>query len=67
MASKENQKVLIFDTEEELSISLAEHTAKLSNQITSHSATFTVVLSGGTLIDSLRWVNDDPNLFHQFF
>ncbi|KAM0934629.1 putative 6-phosphogluconolactonase [Dioscorea sansibarensis] len=54
MASKENQKVLIFDTEEELSVSLAEYTAKLSNKITSHGAAFTVVLSGGTLIDSLR-------------
>lgn len=52
--SKE-KKVEVFDSEEDLSVSLAKYTADLSEKFTKERSAFTVVLSGGSLIKSLRY------------
>lgn len=46
----------VFDSEEEVSVSLAKYTAELSEKFVRERGAFTVVLSGGTLIESLRFV-----------
>ncbi|GAB2265017.1 6-phosphogluconolactonase 3, chloroplastic [Dionaea muscipula] len=50
----------VFDSEEELSISLAKYTADLSEKMVKERGAFTVVLSGGSLIKSLRKLVEDP-------
>ena len=47
-------KVKVFDSEEEVAVDLAKYTANISNKITKEKSYFTVVLSGGSLINSLR-------------
>ena len=47
-------KVKVFDSEEEVAVDLAEYTADISNKTTKEKSSFTVVLSGGSLIASLR-------------
>lgn len=48
------KKVEVFDSEEALSVSLAKYTTDLSEKFTKQKNSFTVVLSGGSLIKSLR-------------
>lgn len=55
---EENKKrVEIFDTEENLAIDLAKYTADLSDKFCKERGAFTVVVSGGSLIKSLRYVS----------
>lgn len=64
MAEMKSQKGLenlnILDSEEELSISLAKYTAKLSEKFAEERGAFTVVVSGGSLIKSLRKLLEPP-------
>lgn len=56
---EENKKrVEIFDTEENLAIDLAKYTADLADKFCKERGAFTVVVSGGSLIKSLRYVSD---------
>uniref|UniRef100_A0ACD5Y200 Uncharacterized protein n=1 Tax=Avena sativa TaxID=4498 RepID=A0ACD5Y200_AVESA len=59
-ASRKN--LLIFDAEEDLAASLAEHTAGLSEKFVAERGAFTVVLSGGSLIKALRKLAEPPYL-----
>lgn len=55
MAEVQSQANLsIFDSEDELAVSLAKYTADLSEKFVKERGSFTVVLSGGSLIKSLR-------------
>lgn len=47
-------KVQVFDSEEDLAVSLAKYTADLSHKYAKERGAFSVVLSGGSLIKSLR-------------
>ena len=47
-------KVEVFDSEEDLPVSLAKYTADLADKFSKERGTFTVVLSGGSLIKPLR-------------
>ncbi|CAH8342443.1 unnamed protein product [Eruca vesicaria subsp. sativa] len=52
---EENKKrVEIYDTEENLAIDLAKYTSDLSDKFCKERGAFTVVVSGGSLIKSLR-------------
>ncbi|KAL2556283.1 putative 6-phosphogluconolactonase 5 [Forsythia ovata] len=53
-------KVQVFDAEEELAVSLAKYTADLANKFSKERDSFTVVLSGGSLIKSLRKLVEPP-------
>jgi 6-phosphogluconolactonase len=53
-------KLLVFDSKEELAVSLAKYTAELSEKFAAERGAFTVVLSGGSLIDALRFFNVSP-------
>lgn len=53
-AGEGKPEVLVFGSEEELSVSLAKYTAELSEKYTQERGAFSVVLSGGSLIKSLR-------------
>lgn len=59
---KENRKreVEVFDTEEELAVSLAKYTAHLSDKFATERGYFSVVLSGGSLVKSLRKLVEPP-------
>lgn len=50
----DKKKVEVFDTEEDLAVSLAKYTADLSDKFSKERGAFSVVLSGGSLIKSLR-------------
>lgn len=50
------KRVEIYDTEENLAIDLAKYTADLSDKFCKERGAFTVVVSGGSLIKSLRYV-----------
>lgn len=50
----EKKKVEVFDTEEDLAVSLAKYTADLSDKFSKERGSFSVVLSGGSLIKALR-------------
>ncbi|KAM0833064.1 hypothetical protein ACQ4PT_064492 [Festuca glaucescens] len=56
------KKLLIFDAEEDLAASLAEHTAGLSKKFVAERGAFAVVLSGGSLIKALRKLAEPPYL-----
>lgn len=61
MASPERKKkVLKFDSEEDVAVALAKYTSELSHKYISEKGSFTVVLSGGTLIDTLRKLVESP-------
>lgn len=47
--------VEVFDTEEDLAVSLAKYTADLSAKFAEERGAFSVVVSGGSLIKSLRF------------
>ncbi|KAJ0236249.1 hypothetical protein HA466_0255860 [Hirschfeldia incana] len=51
---EEKKRVEIFDTEENLAVELAKYTADLSDKYCKERGAFTVVVSGGSLIKSLR-------------
>ncbi|KAF8379781.1 hypothetical protein HHK36_029230 [Tetracentron sinense] len=53
-------KLQVFESEEEISVSLAKYTADLSEKFVRESGAFTVVLSGGSLIDWLRKLVEPP-------
>jgi 6-phosphogluconolactonase len=53
-------KVQVFDTEDDLSVSLAKYTADLSDKFAKERGAFTVVVSGGSLIKSLRKLVEPP-------
>ncbi|CAN0922665.1 6-phosphogluconolactonase 3, chloroplastic [Linum grandiflorum] len=59
-ASAEKKKMEVFDTEEDLAVSLAKYTADLSDEFCKERGSFTVVLSGGYLIHSLRKLLEAP-------
>ncbi|KAK6926067.1 Glucosamine/galactosamine-6-phosphate isomerase [Dillenia turbinata] len=59
---KSKPKVNVFDSEEDLSVSLAKYTADLSEHFAKDRGAFTVVLSGGYLIDCLRKLVEPPYL-----
>ncbi|KAK9669428.1 hypothetical protein RND81_13G129200 [Saponaria officinalis] len=50
----------IFDTEEDVAVSLAKYTAELSDKFVKQRGAFTVVVSGGSLIRSLRKLVESP-------
>ncbi|KAF0924375.1 hypothetical protein E2562_010051 [Oryza meyeriana var. granulata] len=56
------KKLLIFDAEEDLAVSLAKYTAELSEKFAAERGAFTVVLSGGSLIKALRKLAEPPYL-----
>ncbi|KAF3625940.1 hypothetical protein FXO38_29525, partial [Capsicum annuum] len=53
VTGKSKGEVQVFDTEEELAVSLAKYTADLSEKFCKERDAFTVVVSGGSLIKSL--------------
>lgn len=72
--SWDKKEVKIFGTDDELAEGLAKHTAALSHKFAHHRRAFTVVLSGGYLIEKLRklvqppYVNDvDWSKWHIFW
>lgn len=54
-AANGKQDLLVFDSDEELSVSLAKYTAELSEKFVQERGVFTVVISGGSLVKSLRF------------
>lgn len=56
------KKVEVFDSKDELAVHLAKYTADLSDKSTKERGAFTVVLSGGSLIDYLRKLAEPPYL-----
>ncbi|KAF7149128.1 hypothetical protein RHSIM_Rhsim03G0213000 [Rhododendron simsii] len=57
---KAKGKVRVLDSEDYLAVSLAEYTAHLSDKFANQRGAFTVVLSGGSLIKSLRKLVEAP-------
>lgn len=53
-------KTAVFDSEEDLAVSLAKYTADLSEKFVKERGAFTVVVSGGSLIKSLRKLIEPP-------
>lgn len=51
---KSKGDVKVFDSNENLSLSLANYISDLSKKVTVQKSTFTVVFSGGSLFKSLR-------------
>nr|POE59931.1 putative 6-phosphogluconolactonase 4, chloroplastic [Quercus suber] len=60
MATKGEVKKEVFESEEDLAVSLAKYTAQLSDKFCKERGAFTVVLSGGSLINSLRKLVEPP-------
>ncbi|KAF5442673.1 hypothetical protein F2P56_035306 [Juglans regia] len=58
--STDKKNVEVLDTEEDQAVSLAKYTANLSNQFCKERGAFSVVLSGGSLIKSLRKLLEPP-------
>lgn len=58
--SGDKKKVEVFDAEEDLAVSLAKYTADLSHKFSKERGAFSVVLSGGSLIKSLRKLLEPP-------
>ncbi|MQL87562.1 hypothetical protein Taro_020116 [Colocasia esculenta] len=55
-----NAELLVFQSEEDLAFSLAKYTAELSEKCAQERGAFSVVLSGGSLIKSLRKLVESP-------
>ncbi|XP_062120010.1 probable 6-phosphogluconolactonase 4, chloroplastic isoform X2 [Humulus lupulus] len=62
MAAASGKKIDVFDSKDELAVKLAKYTADLSEKFTKERGAFTVVLSGGSLIDYLRKLLEPPYL-----
>ncbi|KAH0465028.1 hypothetical protein IEQ34_005131 [Dendrobium chrysotoxum] len=56
----EKKEVKIFDSDEDLVEGIAKHTAELSRKFSLQRGAFTVVLSGGYLIEKLRKLVEPP-------
>ena len=54
MATKGEVKKEVFESAEDLAVALAKYTAQLSDKFCKERGAFSVVLSGGSLINSLR-------------
>lgn len=59
-AEKGVVKKEVFESEEDLAVSLAKYTAQLSDKFGKERGAFSVVLSGGSLINSLRKLLEPP-------
>ncbi|KAF5752572.1 6-phosphogluconolactonase 4 chloroplastic [Tripterygium wilfordii] len=59
---KKNKEVKVFETEEDLAVSLAKYTADLSDKFAKERGSFTVILSGGSLVKSLRKLVEPPHV-----
>ncbi|KZV46877.1 putative 6-phosphogluconolactonase 4, chloroplastic, partial [Dorcoceras hygrometricum] len=59
-SARTNTKVLKFDSEEAVAAALADYTADLSKKFIKEKGSFSVVLSGGTLIETLRKLVEPP-------
>ncbi|KAL3524445.1 hypothetical protein ACH5RR_017279 [Cinchona calisaya] len=57
---KSEDKVQVFDSEEDLAVALAKYVAHLSDQFAKQRGAFSVVLSGGSLVKSLRKLVEAP-------
>ncbi|KAL2558782.1 putative 6-phosphogluconolactonase 5 [Forsythia ovata] len=53
-------QVLKFDSEEHVAVAVAKYTADLSEKYVKEKGSFSVVLSGGTLIETLRKLVESP-------
>ncbi|KAK4754205.1 hypothetical protein SAY87_002309 [Trapa incisa] len=62
MAESTKAKVEVFDSEEVLAESLAKYTANLSSNFIGERGAFTIVVSGGSLIKSLRKLTESPHV-----
>nr|GMC98629.1 probable 6-phosphogluconolactonase 4, chloroplastic [Ipomoea batatas] len=61
MATGKGKKtVLKFDSEDDVAVALAKYTADLSAKFVAQKGSFTVVLSGGSLIDTMRKLVEAP-------
>ncbi|CAI9786256.1 unnamed protein product [Fraxinus pennsylvanica] len=61
MAHKKSKPTILkFDSEEDVAVALAKYTADLSEKYIRDKGSFSVVLSGGTLIDTLRKMVEPP-------
>ncbi|OWM75522.1 probable 6-phosphogluconolactonase 4, chloroplastic [Punica granatum] len=60
VAGAGKRTVQVLDTEEDLAVALAKYTADLSAKFVKERGAFTVVLSGGYLIDCLRKLVEPP-------
>ncbi|KAF3785245.1 putative 6-phosphogluconolactonase 4 [Nymphaea thermarum] len=60
--AKGEPKLVVFGSEEELSESLAEYVSRLSEKFVEERGAFTLVLSGGSLIKTLRKLMEPPYL-----
>ncbi|KAL0010366.1 hypothetical protein SO802_005474 [Lithocarpus litseifolius] len=60
MATKGEVKKEVFESAEDLAVSLAKYTAQLSDKFCKERGAFSVVLSGGSLINSLRKLVEPP-------
>ncbi|XP_020599965.1 probable 6-phosphogluconolactonase 4, chloroplastic [Phalaenopsis equestris] len=58
--SGEKKQVKIFDTDDDLADGIAKHTVELSRKFSHQRNAFTVVLSGGYLVDKLRKLVEPP-------
>ncbi|XP_042495692.1 probable 6-phosphogluconolactonase 4, chloroplastic [Macadamia integrifolia] len=58
--AKGKSDVQVFDTEEDLSVSIAKYTSDLSEKFVKERGAFSVVVSGGSLIKSLRKLTEPP-------
>ncbi|XP_027109988.1 probable 6-phosphogluconolactonase 4, chloroplastic [Coffea arabica] len=62
MASEKAKKTILkFDTEDDVAVALAKYTADLSQRFIQEKGSFNVVLSGGTLIDTMRYLTQAPH------
>nr|XP_023920940.1 probable 6-phosphogluconolactonase 4, chloroplastic [Quercus suber]POE99755.1 putative 6-phosphogluconolactonase 4, chloroplastic [Quercus suber] len=60
MATKGEVKKEVFESAEDLAVALAKYTAQLSDKFCKERGAFSVVLSGGSLINSLRKLVEPP-------
>ncbi|KAK3042086.1 hypothetical protein RJ639_001788 [Escallonia herrerae] len=54
------KEILKFNQEEQVAVALAKYIADLSDKFVNEKGSFTVVLSGGTLIDTMRKLVEAP-------
>lgn len=57
---KGKKTVVRLEKEEDVAVALAKYTAHLSQKIIAHKGSFSVVLSGGSLIDTMRYLTKPP-------
>ncbi|KAL0321595.1 UNVERIFIED_CONTAM: 6-phosphogluconolactonase 3, chloroplastic [Sesamum calycinum] len=57
---RKKEQVVIYPTEDEVALQLATHVTYFSDKTIAEKGSFSVVLSGGTLIHSLRKLTESP-------